>query len=70
MDSCPVADAAAVNSNGTKTLLANGVSIFFINGKAIVINGLRKLRNPSWQLVFLVVLRKYFLIKFIYFLKT
>ena len=70
MDSFPVADAAAFNSNGTKTLLANGVSTFFINGKAIVMNGLRKLRNPpSGQLVFLVVL-KYFLIKFLYFLKT
>ena len=43
-----VADAAAVNPNGTKTLLVNSISLFFINGKAVVINGLTKLRNtPS-----------------------
>ena len=41
-------DAAAVNPNGTKTLLAKWVSTLFINGKPAVINGLRKLRNhPS-----------------------
>ena len=50
-----VADAAAVNLNGTKTLLANGVSTFFINGKPAVINGLRKLKNPpSWLVIGLV----------------
>ena len=32
-----VADAAAVNPNGNKTLLANGVSTSFINGKPAVI---------------------------------
>ena len=44
-----VADAdAAVNSNGIKTLLANGVSRYFINVKPAVINGLRKMINsPS-----------------------
>ena len=52
-----VAEATAVNPNGTKMLLANGISLFFINGKLPVINGLRKLRNsPSWLLIFLVVL--------------
>ena len=34
-----VAEAAAVNPIDTKTLLANGVSTFFINGKAVVIDG-------------------------------
>ena len=35
---------------------AIGVSTFFINGKAVVINGLRKLRDPpSWLVIFLVV---------------
>ena len=32
--------AAAVNPNGTKTLLTDGVRTFFINGKPVVINGL------------------------------
>ena len=51
-----VAEAAAVNPNGIKTLFANSVSTFFINGKPADINGLRKLRNPPlWLLVFLVV---------------
>ena len=49
-----VADAAAINSNGTKTFLSNG-NTFFINGKATLLNGLRKLSNPaSWLLIFLV----------------
>ena len=39
-----------------KTLLANGVSTFFINDKLAVINGLRKFKNPpSWLVIFLVV---------------
>ena len=42
-----IADAAAVNPNGTKMLLENCVITFFINGKPIDINCLRKLRNPS-----------------------
>ena len=51
-----VADATAVNSNGKKTYLANDVSNVFINSKAIVINELRKLRNPpSWLVIYLVV---------------
>ena len=41
-----VAEAAAVKPNGIKTLYANGVRAFFINGKPADINGLRKLRNP------------------------
>ena len=31
-----VAETAAVNPNGTKTLLTDGVSTFFINGKPVV----------------------------------
>ena len=50
-----VDDAAAVNPNGAKTLLANSVSKSFINDKATGLNGLRKLRNSSsWLVVFLV----------------
>ena len=41
-----VAEAAAVNSNGTKTPLANGVRTFFINLKATHVNIARKLSNP------------------------
>ena len=40
-----VADAAAVNPNGTKILLDDGVGTIFINGKPAVINGLGKLRR-------------------------
>ena len=48
-----VADTAAVNPNGTKMLLANGVVTFFINGKPADIVGPRKLRNlPSWLAIF------------------
>ena len=50
------ADAAAVNPNGIKTLLAYGVSTFFINGKPVVINSVRNLKNPpSWPVIFLLV---------------
>ena len=42
-----VAFVAAVNPNGYKTLLANGLSTFFINGKLVFSNGPRGLpRNP------------------------
>ena len=37
------ADHAVVNLNGIKTLLANYLSTFFINGKITFINGLRSL---------------------------
>ena len=37
------ADAAAVNPNGIKTLLPNGLSKFFINGKPNSFNGPRSL---------------------------
>ena len=37
-----VADAVAINPKGIKTLLANGVSTFFIIGKLADINGLKK----------------------------
>ena len=40
------ADVTADNPNGTKTLLANGLSILFLNGKPVVINGLRKFNVP------------------------
>ena len=41
------ADAAAVKLTGLKTLLANGVMTFFINGNPIFSNGPRSLpRNP------------------------
>ena len=36
-----VADAAVVNPNGIKTIFANDLSAFFINGKPPVINGLK-----------------------------
>ena len=42
-----VDNAAAINPNGTKTSLANGISTLFINDKLVFPNGLRKLRNPS-----------------------
>ena len=43
-----VADADAVNSNGIKTLLADGFSIFFIKGKPVFSNGPKILpKNPS-----------------------
>ena len=41
-----VADVASVKPNGTKPLLANNVSTFFVNGKATLVNGARKLSNP------------------------
>ena len=45
-----VADADAI------TLLSNGVSTFFINGKSTLVNKARKLSNtPSWLVVFPVV---------------
>ena len=41
------ADAAAVNPKGIKTLLANGLITFFINGNPVFSNGPRSLpRNP------------------------
>ena len=51
-----VTDAAAVNPNGTKQILANGVSTFFINGKPTFLNEARKLNNrPSWRIIFPVL---------------
>ena len=48
-----VAEAAADNLNGIKTLLVYGGSACFIYGKLPVINGLRKWRNPpSWLTIF------------------
>ena len=51
-----IANADAVSPNGAKTFLANYVSMFFVNGTAILINGARNLSNPpSWLLILLVV---------------
>ena len=42
------ADAAAVNPNGIKTLLAYGLITFFINSNPVFNNGPRSfLRNPQ-----------------------
>ena len=42
-----MADAAAVNHHSIKTLLANGLSTFFIKEKPVLNNGPRSLlRNP------------------------
>ena len=42
-----VADAAAVNPNGIKTLLANGLIAFFIRGNPVFSNEAKSLpRNP------------------------
>ena len=41
------ADAAAVNPNGIKTLLANGLSAFFIKGKLFLSNSPRSLPRNS-----------------------
>ena len=50
-----VANIAVDKPNGIKTLSANGVSTFFINGKPTVINGRKKLRNPPSCLIIYVV---------------
>ena len=51
-----VADILPDNPGGIETLLVNGVSTFFNDGKPAVINCLRKLRNPpSWLVAFIVV---------------
>ena len=47
MNNSSVADTAAVNPNGMKTLLANGLSIFPIIGNPDFSNGpKRPTRNP------------------------
>ena len=45
LNKCICCCIPAVNPNGIKMRLVNGVSTFFINGKLAVINGLRKLTN-------------------------
>ena len=51
-----VAETAAVNPEVTKTLLADSLNTFLINGKTTDINSLRKLRNsPFWLVIFLIV---------------
>ena len=43
------ADIDVVNPNGTKALLANSVSTFFVNDTAICVNGASKLSYlSSW----------------------
>ena len=45
--SASAADAAAVNPKGIKTLLANGLIAFFINGNPVFNSGPRNLlKNP------------------------
>ena len=47
------ADAAAVNPNGTKTLLANGLITLFIKGNPVLSNGPKSLpRNPPDCIIF------------------
>ena len=47
------ADAAAVSPKGIKTLLANGLITFFINGNPIFSNGPSNLpRNPPDCVIF------------------
>ena len=41
------ADAATVNPNGIKMLLANGLSTFFIKGKSALSNGPKSLPRNS-----------------------
>ena len=50
-----VDDNTSVNPNGTKTLLANTVSIFSINGKSNFVNGERELSDPPFWLIILLV---------------
>ena len=41
LKSASVIDAAAVNPNGIKTLLANSVSTFFLKGKPVLVMDLK-----------------------------
>ena len=41
--SASATDAAAVNPNRIKTLLANGLIIFFVNGNLVFNNGLKSI---------------------------
>ena len=45
------ADVAAVNPSGIKTLLANGLSLFFINGKPVF-----NMVQEVYQEIFLIIL--------------
>ena len=49
-----VAEVVAINPNGTKTLLTNGLITFFINGKPAIINGLRKLKFSEDLITFII----------------
>ena len=55
MNSWSVAGAFAVNLNGNNTLLANGASAIFINGKHAVINDLKKMKKALFWLILLLV---------------
>ena len=51
-----LADAVAINHNGTKTFLANDMSTFSINGKRTDLNGIRNSRKRTFcLLIFLLV---------------
>ena len=54
-----VADGAAVNPNGIKMLLANGLSTFPIKGKPVFSNGSKKV----YLKIFLIAL--FYVIKFL-----
>ena len=45
----------AANPKGSKTLLGSGISIYYVNGKPVLMNGPRKLRNPIFDCFFLKV---------------
>ena len=48
-----VADAAAVNPIGIKTVLANGLSTFSVKGKPVFSNGPKSLPISPWLSYFL-----------------
>ena len=50
-----VAECATAKRNGTKTLFTIDASTYFINGKPAVICDVRKLRNPPFSLIILLV---------------
>ena len=51
--SASAADAVAVNPKGIKTLLANGLITFFINGNPAFSNGPSNLpKNPPYCIIF------------------
>lgn len=53
MNSTSAPDAAAVEPSGINTLLGNDSRAFFINGKAIFINGSTSLPKSQTNCIFL-----------------